>query len=264
MQKTRKKIAIVTGTRAEYSLLFGCIQKIHVDPTFELQLIVTGSHLSKKFGTTVNEIEHDGFPIAARIPILTSSDSSVSAARSLARCVEGCAKAFEKLKPDILLVLGDRYEILGAVSAAALMHIPTAHIHGGETTLGSLDNMFRHAITHMSALHFTATHHFAQKVISMGLPKDRVFVVGAPGLDNMPQLSLLSKKELITTLGIPKNISKLALMTLHPVTTEKNTASKYIREVLKAMHEFSHIHFVCTYPNADPQHQPIVDALKAY
>src|SRR3989304_4863045 len=189
----KRKIAVVTGTRADYGLLYWVLQKIHGDPELILQLVVTGMHLSPEFGLTVKEIEADGFPIAERVEMLLSSDTEVGVATSIGLGVIGFAKAYNHLKPDLALVLGDRFEILAAVAAAVPFRIPVAHIHGGEATEGSMDELFRHAITKMSHLHFTATDLYRNRVIQMGERPESVFCFGSPAIDNIYKLNLFNK-----------------------------------------------------------------------
>src|SRR3989304_4952054 len=186
----KRKICIVTGTRAEYGLLYWIIKGIHEEPELELQLIVTGMHLSPEFGLTVREIEKDGFPIAEKVEMLLSSDTETAIATSMGLGMIGFAKAYERLKPDVLVVLGDRFEIHAAVSASIPFRIPVAHIHGGESTEGLIDEPIRHAITKMSHIHFVSTEFYAQRVIQMGEEPWRVVVSGAPSLDNLHRLPL--------------------------------------------------------------------------
>lgn len=161
---TKRKIGVVTGTRAEYGLLYWIIREIHEDPELELQLIVTGSHLSPEFGLTIRGIEKDNFPIAEKVEMLLSSDAETAIAISMGLGIIGFAKAYERIKPDIIVVLGDRYEILSAVATAVPFRIPVAHIHGGEITMGAMDELFRHAITKMSHIHFTATEEYRKEL----------------------------------------------------------------------------------------------------
>ncbi|TAL24120.1 MAG: UDP-N-acetylglucosamine 2-epimerase (hydrolyzing), partial [Nitrospirae bacterium] len=198
-----RKIAVITGTRAEYGLLYWIIKGIHEDPKLKLQLIVTGMHLSPEFGLTVREIEKDGFPIAEKIEMLLSSDTEASIATSMGVGMIGFAKAYERLRPDILLALGDRFEILAAVSAAVPFRIPVAHIHGGEVTEGAMDELFRHAITKMSHIHFPAVKIYADRIIQMGEQPENVFCFGAPGLDNLYEMKLLNRIQLAKSLGLP-------------------------------------------------------------
>ncbi len=185
----KRKICVVTGTRAEYGILYWIIRGIYDDSELELQLIVTGMHLSPEFGFTVKEIEKDGFPIADRVEMLLSSDTETAIATSMGLGMIGFAGAYKRLKPDILVVLGDRFEILSAVSAAVPFRIPVAHIHGGESTEGAMDELFRHAITKMSHIHFPSARSYADRIIQMGEQPENVFCFGAPGLDNLYEIA---------------------------------------------------------------------------
>jgi len=191
-----RKICVVTGTRAEYGLLYWLMREIDSSNDFSLQLIVTGMHLSREFGLTYTQIEADGFRIDRKVEMLLSSDSDVAVAKSMGVALSGFAEAFAEMRPDLLVVLGDRFEIFSAVVAATVVRIPIAHLHGGETTEGAFDESFRHSITKMSHFHFTATEIYRQRVIQLGEQPEKVFNVGAPGLDNVQRLVLLSKREL--------------------------------------------------------------------
>lgn len=246
----KRKICIVTGTRAEYGLLYWIIKGIHEDPDLELQLVATGMHLSPEFGLTVKEIEKDGFPISERVEMLLSSDTESAIATSMGLGMISFAKVYERLKPDILLVLGDRFEILSAVSAAIPFRIPVAHIHGGEATEGLIDEPIRHAVTKMSHIHFTSTKKYRGRVIQMGERPENVFCYGAPGLDNIYKLKLLGKKELLYELGLPQE-GNLGIVTYHPVTLEKDTAESQMSDLLNALKNFKDVFWVFTMPNAD-------------
>jgi len=245
-----RKIAVITGTRAEYGLLYWIIKSVYEDKELELQLIVTGMHLSPEFGMTVKEIEKDGFPIAEKVEMLLSSDTEIAIATAMGIGMIGFAKAYERLRPDIAVVLGDRFEILSAVAAATPFRLPVAHIHGGEVTEGVMDDLFRHAITKMSHIHFTATDEYKKKVIQMGELPENVFCFGAPGLDNIYKLDLIDKEELYQELGLPFE-TKVGVVTYHPVTLEKGTAELQISELLQALRSFPDIYWVFTLPNAD-------------
>jgi len=245
-----RKIAIVTGTRAEYGLLYRIIKGIHEDKELELQLIVTGMHLSPEFGLTVKEIEKDGFPIAERVEMLLSSDTETAITTSMGLGMIGFAKAYERLKPDILVILGDRFEILSAVASAIPFRIPVAHIHGGEATEGVMDELFRHAITKMSNMHFPSMRIYANRIIQMGELSEKIFCFGSPGLDNIYKLNLLNREKLYQELVLPID-KKVGVVTYHPVTMEKDTAEFHMYELLKAIQEFQDIYWVFTLPNAD-------------
>ena len=258
-----RKIAVVTGSRAEYGHLYWIIRGIHEDPELELQLIVTGMHLSPEFGLTVKEIEKDGFPIADKIEMLISSDTETAIATSMGLGMIGFAKAYERLKPDILVVLGDRFEILSAVAAAVPFRIPVAHIHGGEATEGVIDEPIRHAVTKMSHIHFTATERYRKRVIQMGENPKNVFCFGAPGLDNVSKLALLSREELSKELEFPYD-RKIGVVTYHSVTLEKDTAGLQISELLNALQYIKDIYWIFTQTNADTSGRIIIKMINDF
>jgi len=258
-----RKVAVVTGTRAEYGLLYWIIRGINEDPELDLQLIVTGMHLSPEFGLTVEVIENDGFSITERAEMLLSSDSETAIATSMGIGIISFAKAYERLKPDILVVLGDRFEIFSAVAAAVPFRIPIAHIHGGESTEGAFDEQFRHAITKMSHIHFPAAQEYAHRIVQMGEAPEDVFCFGAPGLDNVYKLNLLDRQQLSAELGLP--LDKLCgIMTYHPVTLERSSGSAQIEELLEALGDFPQINWVFTLPNADMESRAIIEGIKRY
>lgn len=244
-----RKIAVVTGTRAEYGLLFWLMKEIQADPGLELQLIVTGAHLSPEFGSTWKAIEEDGFRIDAKVEMLLSSDSPVAIAKSVGLGTIGFADALDCLRPDILVVLGDRFEILSAVTAATMLRIPVAHLHGGESTEGVVDEAIRHAVTKMAHLHFTAAEPYRKRVVRMGESPDRVFFVGAPGLEYLHRLPPVSRSELESELDFPLD-SPLLLITYHPVTLEGSPENPFA-ELLHALDRFPEARLVFTMPNAD-------------
>lgn len=258
-----RKIAVVTGTRAEYGLLYWIIKGIHEGPDFELQLIVTGMHLSPEFGLTVKEIEKDEFPIAERVEMLLSSDTESAIAISMGLGMIGFAKAYERLRPDILLVLGDRFEILSAVAAAVPFRVIVAHIHGGEVTEGAIDEFFRHAITKMSHIHFPATQTYANRIRQMGESPSNIFCFGAPGIDNISKLDLINKNDLLKILELPQD-KKIGLVTYHPVTLEENSAESQAPELLESIDRFDGFFWVFTMPNADTKSRVIVNNIKSY
>jgi UDP-hydrolysing UDP-N-acetyl-D-glucosamine 2-epimerase len=258
-----RKVAIITGTRAEYGLLYWIIKGIHDDPELELQLIVTGTHLSPEFGLTVREIEHDAFPISERVEMLLSSDTETAISTSMGIGMIGFSMAYERLNPDILVVLGDRFEILSAVAAAVPFRLPVAHIHGGESTEGAIDELFRHAITKMSHIHFATTRLYASRIIQMGESPENVFCFGAPGLDNIFKLPLINREDLSELLGLPMN-KKLGIVTYHPETLEKDTEGYQITEVLQALKTFPDLYWVISLPNADTGGRVIGAKLKDF
>lgn len=245
-----KKVCIVSGTRAEYGLLKPLIKRVKDDTQLELQLVVTGMHLSPEFGLTYKEIENDAFEINEKVEILLSSDSSIGISKSMGLALISFSEVFERIKPDILIVLGDRYEIFSAVSAAMIANIPIAHLHGGEATEGLIDEAIRHSITKMSYLHFTSAEEYRKRVIQLGEDPERVYNVGAISVEIIKELELLSKEELEKELGITFD-SKIALLTFHPVTLENNSAEKQFNELLKAMDRYKDIKIIFTRSNSD-------------
>ncbi len=257
-----RKIAVVTGTRAEYGLLYWLMKEIQEDPDLELQLMVTGMHLSPEFGSTWREIEKDGFDIAAKVEMLLSSDTPMGIAKSTGLGMLGFADALDRLKPDILVVLGDRFEILAAVTAAHIALIPVAHIHGGETTQGAMDEAFRHSITKMAQLHFAAAEPYRKRIIQMGEQPSRVFCVGSPGLDHLEHIDYLSRETLAEDLGIPLT-PPLFLVTYHPVTLQGNPEASF-SALLKALEAFPEASVIFTHPNADTEGRGLIGMIESY
>lgn len=246
----RRKVCVVTGSRAEYGLLYSLLQDIAADSNFDLQVIATGMHLSPEFGLTYRQIEADGFAIGAKVEMLLSADTPVAVTKSLGLGIIGFADALNSLAPDIVVVLGDRFEILAAAQAAMLARIPLAHIHGGETSEGAYDEGIRHAISKMAHWHFVAAEPYRQRVVQLGEAPQRVFNVGAPGLDHLRRTQLLSRKELEQSLGM-RLLEPLLLVTYHPVTLGKDAPETAMEELLAALREFNDACIVFTYPNAD-------------
>jgi len=248
----KKIISILTATRAEYGLLKPIIAKLNTVDEFDVRIVATGAHLSPEFGLTYQEIEKDGFLIDEKIEILLSSDTPSSISKSMGLAMISFADYFEKLKPDLLVVLGDRYETLAVVTTAMNQRIPVAHLYGGETTEGAIDESIRHAITKMSYLHFTSTDEYRKRVIQLGEDPDRVFNVGAIGIENILNEKLLSKKELENELNI--SLSKpYAVVTYHPVTLENNSSEKQIESLLEVCKEYKDLEFIFTKANADAE-----------
>ena len=245
-----RKICVITGTRAEYGLLRWIMQGIKDDPELTLQVIATGMHLSPEFGLTYREIEQDGFMIDRKVEMLTSSDTPVGIAKSMGLGMIGFADALNELKPDLIVVLGDRYEIFAAVSAALVARIPVAHLHGGETTEGAFDEALRHSITKMSHLHFVAADEYRHRVIQLGEQPESVFLVGGLGIDSIKHLKLLERAELEASLDF-KLGQKNLLITFHPVTLETATASDQMTELLAALGDLKDTQLIFTLPNAD-------------
>ncbi len=258
-----KKIAIVTGTRAEYGLLKPLIHKIHLDKEFELQLYVTAMHLSEEYGMTVKEIKDDGYPIYREIETLMSSNTGVGVVKSMGLTQISFAEAFQELKPDFLIVLGDRTEIMSAVISAYMLGIPIGHLHGGETTEGAYDEAIRHSITKMSYYHFTATEEYKRRVIQLGESPDRVFNTGAISLDSIKQLPLLSKEEFESSINF--KLGKINfLITYHSVTLEKNGPKEQFEELLKAIEQFEDAKIILTKPNSDKGGRDIIKMIDEY
>lgn len=256
----KKKIGVITGTRAEYGPLYWLLKFLHDDNDVELQLIVTGMHLSPEFGLTYKEIEKAGFRINKKIEMLLSSDSSIGISKSMGLAQISFAEALEELQPDIIVVLGDRYEIFSAVAAAMISKIPVAHLHGGEATEGLIDEPIRHSITKMSHLHFTATETYRNRVIQMGESPDRVFNVGTPALDNVFRLELLGRQELEESIDFRLNRRNI-MITFHPVTLEDNTAEEQFEQLLAAISELEDTNFIFTKPNSDTNGRVIVNLI---
>ena len=244
-----RKVCVVTGSRAEYGLFYPILIKIQESNNLELQLICTSSHLSSEYGFTYKEIENDGFSIDDKIENLSLTDTKLSIVKSSGLATSLISDSFDKLKPDVVLLLGDRYETHAAATAALLMNIPIAHIHGGEITEGAVDEQLRHSISKMSYLHFCATETYRQRVIQMGEDSGRVFNSGAPGIDNIINLNLLTKKILEKELSW-KFTSKSALFTYHPVTLEENDIAHDLEVILSILETFS-FNILFTYSNAD-------------
>ena len=245
-----RKICVITGTRAEYGLLRWVMQGIADDSELTLQVIATGMHLSSEFGLTYREIEKDGFLIDRKVEMLTSSDTPVGIAKSMGLGLLGFADALNELSPDIILVLGDRFEIFSAVAAALVARIPVAHLHGGETTEGAFDEALRHSISKMSHLHFVAAKEYRHRVIQLGEQPERVFLVGGLGIDNIKRLNLLNRTELEASLNF-KFGHKNLLITFHPATLENSTAADQMNELLAALTELKDTKLIFTMPNAD-------------
>ncbi|MGE6181357.1 UDP-N-acetylglucosamine 2-epimerase [Aeromonas media] len=256
-------IAVFTGTRAEYGLLYWLMKDIEADPELDLRLIVSGTHLSPEFGLTYQQIEQDGFKIDERIEMLLSSDTSVGVVKSMGVALLGLADVLARLKPDVLVILGDRFEALAAAQAAMLQRIPVAHLHGGEITEGAYDDAIRHAITKLSYLHFTAAEPYRQRVIQLGEAPERVFNVGAVGLDHIIKTPLLSMDELQSSLGFTLG-SPFFVVTYHPVTLADEPAKESFNALLAALDNYPDHQVILTYPNADDGGRAIIPLLEQY
>lgn len=258
-----RKICVITGSRAEYGLLSGLMEAIHEDAELQLQVIATNMHLSPEFGLTYREIEKDGFTIDKKVEMLLSSDTPNATAKSVGLGTIGFADAYEDLKPDMIVVLGDRYEILSGVSTALFYKIPVAHLHGGEITEGAYDDCIRHAITKMSHLHFTSTEEYRKRVIQLGEQPERVFNVGAIGIENIKKIPLMSKSELEESIGF-KIGEKCLLVTYHPVTLEYSTAEKQSQNLLTTLDKYKDYRIIFTMPNSDTNGRIIMKEIEQY
>lgn len=262
MTKTRK-ICVVTGTRAEYGLLFWLMKLVQEDKELELQLIVTGMHLSPEFGLTWKQITEDGFPINKKIEMMLSSDTAVGISKSMGLGMIGFSEAYSDLQPDIVVLLGDRFEIFSAATAAMIACIPIAHLHGGEATEGLIDEPIRHSITKMAHMHFTSTEEYRKRVIQLGEQPESVFNVGAVGIDNIEKLKLLNRKEFEYSINFKLAMRNL-LVTFHPVTLEKSTAETQFQQLLDALDELENTHIIFTKPNADTDGRIIIKMIDDY
>jgi UDP-hydrolysing UDP-N-acetyl-D-glucosamine 2-epimerase len=263
MTAPRRRIAVVTGSRADYGLLRGILTQLAKATDVELNVIVCGMHLVPKFGETWRAVEADGFPIAAKVDLQLTNDRPETIARGTGIGVSGFAEALPKLAPDLLVLLGDRYEILAATVAATLLNIPIAHIHGGELTAGAFDDAIRHAITKMACVHFVAAEPYRQRVIQMGEQPSFVFNVGAPGLDLAATAPALTRAELFAALGID-GPERFLLMTLHPTTARPEADAANVDAMLAALSEIEDRSFIFTGVNADPGYRMIDDAIRSF
>jgi GDP/UDP-N,N'-diacetylbacillosamine 2-epimerase (hydrolysing) len=259
----KRKICVVTGTRAEYGLLYWLMKEIKQVVDMELQLIVTGMHLSYEFGLTYKQIEADGFNIDYKVEILLSSDTPVGINKSMGLAMIGFADAYMELQPDIVVVLGDRFEVFSATSAATIARIPIAHLHGGETTEGAVDEAFRHSITKMSYLHFTTTESYRKRVIQLGEHPDRVYNVGAPGVEYIHRMPLLDRSEVEKSIGFELG-SRNLLVTFHSVTLENATAEKQFGNLLQVLDELIDTKIIFTKANADTDGRVINDMIDKF
>lgn len=253
-----RKIGFFTGTRADYGLLFPLLKKIQSSSDWKLSLLVSGMHLSPEFGNTVQQIEKDGFDIDYRVENLLSADSALAQIKSTALGLMGYGDALRQMSPDALVILGDRFEAFAAATAAYMLHIPILHLHGGETTQGATDEAFRHSISKMAYWHFTSTEEHKNRVIQLGESPNRVFNVGALGLDNIHSLPLLSKEQNAASLGIDSDTNYL-LVTYHPETLDKVSAVIQLEILVEALLTRTNLTLVCTLPNADTEGRSIIE-----
>lgn len=258
-----KKISIITGTRAEYGLLYWLIKWIDEDPKLELQLIVTGMHLSPEFGLTWKQITQAGFKIRKKIEILLSSDTPIGITKSNALALISFSEAFEELKPEIVLLLGDRTEIFSAAQAALIAGIPIAHIHGGEITEGAYDDAIRHSITKMSHIHFASNEIYRKRIIQLGEYPNRVYNVGAIGLDNTKKLPLFTREDFEKSID-RKLLKKNFLITFHPVTLENQSAAKQFQNLLDVLDKQNDALLIFTHPNSDKDGRIIIEMIEKY
>ncbi|MFF3100865.1 UDP-N-acetylglucosamine 2-epimerase [Viridibacillus arvi] len=258
----KRKICVVTGTRAEYGLLYWLMDKIRKDTELELQVIVTGMHLSPEFGLTFQQIEKDGFVIDKKIDMLLSGDTPAAITKSIGLGVIGFADAYQEIEPDIVVVLGDRFEILAAAQAAMVSRIPIAHIHGGELTEGLIDDPIRHSITKMSHIHFAASDEYRRRIIQMGEQPDYVFNVGTLGIEGIKKTEVLSKEAFKESIQF--EVDKFFLITLHPTTLENSTAEQQIQTLLSALDTFDDYKIVFTKTNADTDGRIINTYIERY
>jgi GDP/UDP-N,N'-diacetylbacillosamine 2-epimerase (hydrolysing) len=246
-----RKICFITSTRAEFGLLAHTMKRVHENDNLELQIIATGTHLDKKHGETIQEIYDAGFRVDKRVPILSIDDTRLAMARASSKAVWGIAEALDDLRPDLVIVLGDRYEILSAATSAMLLNIPIAHCHGGESTFGLIDEQIRHAITKLSHLHFVSNERYRERVIQLGEKPAHVFNVGALGLESIHTIKQLTKNELESSLGISLT-ENFFLITFHPVTLDGNSEEQ-LEELLVALNSFPEFQLIFTMPNADSE-----------
>ena len=259
----KKKIYVITGSRADYGLMQNLINKFHKDKNIDLKIFATGMHLSPEYGNTYKEILNDGFKIEKKIKILNCSDTPIAISKSTGLGVMGFGKIFNSYKPDLLIVLGDRYEIMAAVMAANFHHIPVAHIGGGDTTLGAVDEWIRHSITKMSWLHFVSNSSSKKRVIQLGEDPSRVFNIGSLGVDRLRNTSLLSRKLIEKKMKFKFNKKNL-LITYHPVTLEKNTSESQFKEILSAVSKLKDTKLIFTYPNSDTYGRIIIRMINKF
>ncbi|KOA21126.1 UDP-N,N'-diacetylbacillosamine 2-epimerase (hydrolyzing) [Clostridium homopropionicum DSM 5847] len=256
----KRKIAVITGTRADYGIYYSVLKAIENNPKLDLNLIVCGMHLSPEFGYTVEEIEKDGFFIADKIETILSSDTGASMAKSVGLTLMGLTQSLERIKPDILVVLGDRGEMMAGALAAIHMNIPVAHIHGGEVT-GTVDESIRHAITKLTHIHLPATEDSKQRIIKMGEKEKDIYVVGAPGIDYIKNTKYLSREELLKRFNLKDE--KIFILTQHPVTTERDKVEWQVRQTFEALVECG-MQTIVSYPNSDNGGREIIKVIEEY
>lgn len=258
-----RKVCVVTGTRAEFGLLRWLMQDIRETPGLVLQVVATGMHLSPEYGMTYREIEQAGFVIDRKVEMLLSADSATAVTKSVGLGTIGFADAYASLRPDLIVVLGDRFELIAAVTAALIAGIPVAHLHGGETTEGAFDEAIRHSITKMSHLHFVAAADYARRVIQLGEQPERVFLVGGLGVDAIKRMEMLDREALEEALDFRLGKKNL-LVTFHPVTLEGESSSGQMKALLEALDELEETHLIFTMPNSDTGGHELAAMLEAF
>ena len=259
----KRKICIVTGTRADWGLLSGIARELNSREDVCLQIVATNMHLSEKYGNTYQEIERDGLTINRRVPMTVDTDSPTGTVTAMSECMAGMAKAFEELRPDLLLILGDRYEMLAVASAALIFRIPIAHIAGGAVSQGAYDESIRHAITKMSHIHLTETEEYRRRVIQLGENPERVFNTGAIGIYNILHTDYMSREELEESLGTPIP-EKSLLITFHPATLDRIPPRQQCENLLAALDEHPDYKVIFTYPNNDTNGKIIIELIEDY
>lgn len=259
----KRKVCIATGTRADWGLLSGIARELSLRPDVTLQIVATNMHLDPRYGMTVNEIEADGFTVDERVPLPQLGDSEADRARAMAHCALGMSDAFERLSPDVLVVLGDRYEMLAVASTATVMRIPIIHIAGGEITRGAIDDAIRHAITKMASLHLTATDEYRRRVIAMGEEPSRVIATGAIGVYNAMNEPLMTLPDLERSLGFEIGDNTM-LVTMHPATMDPTDTAVHVEQLLQALDTFKEYRLLFTYPNNDARGSIIIDMINRF
>lgn len=263
MNNESKKVAVFTGTRAEYGLLYWLLTDIKADPVLNLQLLVSGTHLSPEFGETYKQIEHDGFHIDEKIEILLSTNSAIGTAKSIGLGVLSFADALTRMSPDVLVILGDRFEALAVAQTAMILRIPIVHLHGGEITEGAYDDAIRHVITKLSYLHGTSTEEYRQRVIQLGEAPKRVHNVGAIGLDHLSRSTFMTARELGESLGFDLSCAYF-VVTYHAVTLGGEGPQESFQALLDALDGYPDYKILLTYPNADDGGRQIIPLLESY
>lgn len=263
MKSKKLKVAVFTGSRAEYGLLFWLMRDIDADKDMKLYVIASGMHLSHEFGDTYSKIEEDGFKIDEKVEILLSSNTPIGILKSMGLGLIGYSESFTRIKPDLIIILGDRFEALAAAQSAMLLRIPILHLHGGEITEGAYDDSIRHAITKLSYLHATSTEEYRKRVIQLGESPNRVKYVGAIGLDAIKKMKFLNRKELTKSLNFDCNCPYF-LITFHPTTLDSRNDSVAFSNLLSALDSFKEFNLIFTYPNADDGGRKIIERIKDY